>query len=292
MSVANAVNDSGSELSQWFSTYGLITAERILEKYKIRLHHDELLNAIKNPNSVYYQLLQLPLKNVYNGIILQQARDYQIYGQKLLIDYLLSGETAKSEEAPGGQTRDNLESERQSLLVIGEAFQQEESAHNRIIAESQKSLIQQVGEWQKTLRIIAQKIANRFALEEQLIIQVVTILWEQKGKKNNLDNNAHYWSKIEAKLEQTLSSELRNSIIEQISPVFDFVNRMIDSLEPFNEQISQIGIRLRQYRTDFYELILRINELIQLLPGYHYDATKSRENKEAISFDDDIGSEV
>jgi hypothetical protein len=39
-----------NELSSWMSTYGLITAERILERYKIRLQHEELASAMKNPS--------------------------------------------------------------------------------------------------------------------------------------------------------------------------------------------------------------------------------------------------
>ena len=83
-----------NELSQWFSTYGVITAERILGNYKINLAHTDLVGAIKSPFSFYHRLLQVPLKNVLNGIVLQQANDYHIYAQKLFIDYLLSGESA------------------------------------------------------------------------------------------------------------------------------------------------------------------------------------------------------
>ena len=42
-----------NELSIWLSTYGLITAERILERFQIHLHHEDLLSAIKNPKSFY-----------------------------------------------------------------------------------------------------------------------------------------------------------------------------------------------------------------------------------------------
>ena len=89
------------DLSTWFSTYGILTAERVLERFNIRLRYDELLTAVKNPMSVYYMLLRVPIKNVFNGIILQQAHDYQVYAQKLFVDYGLSEETMQSEESPG-----------------------------------------------------------------------------------------------------------------------------------------------------------------------------------------------
>src|SRR5580704_2455101 len=95
---------TADELSQWYSTYGVITAERILSTYQIALSQSDLLVAVKSPFSFYHQLLQVPLKNVLNGIVLQQANDYHVYAQKLFIDYLLSGESGKPPEAQGAQT--------------------------------------------------------------------------------------------------------------------------------------------------------------------------------------------
>ena len=86
-----------NDISQWFSTYGVITAERILGRYQIQLPQTELVAAVKNPFSFYHKLVELPIRNVLNGIVLQQANDYHIYVQKLYIDYLLSGETSKDE---------------------------------------------------------------------------------------------------------------------------------------------------------------------------------------------------
>src|SRR5947209_7982025 len=90
-----------TEIAAWCSTYGLVTAQRLLELYKIKLDPDDLKQALKMPSSFYHGLLKIPMRNVFTGIIWQQARDYQIYAQKLFIDYLLSGETNKEEETPG-----------------------------------------------------------------------------------------------------------------------------------------------------------------------------------------------
>ena len=121
--------------SQWFSTYGVITAERILGTYHIILAQTDLLAGIKNPHSFYHQMVQIPLKNVLNGIILQQANDYHIYVQKLFIDYLLSGESAKSEESQGAHTRESLESERKQLVSLGEEFNKKQLAHDSLIGK-------------------------------------------------------------------------------------------------------------------------------------------------------------
>ena len=78
-----AENLTDNEFSKWFSTYGLITSQRILGHYKIKLTVEELIPAIKTANSFYHILVKIPLKNVLNGIILQQANDYHVYVQKL-----------------------------------------------------------------------------------------------------------------------------------------------------------------------------------------------------------------
>src|SRR5690606_37160436 len=101
---------------------GVITAERMLNRYQIRLQSTELLIAIKSPVSFYHRLLQVPLRNVLNGIIMQQAYDYHVYAQKLFIDYLLSGESGKDEEAQGALTRDAIENERKQLVILGGEF--------------------------------------------------------------------------------------------------------------------------------------------------------------------------
>lgn len=130
-----------NELSGWFSTYGLLTAERILERFNIKLEHQELANAIKDPLNLYYQLLRIPLKNVFNGIILAQAEDYRNYAQKIFVDYLISGVGVENEDSPGASTREALEAERVELVRLGEMFEQQEYIQQQLIAESQATLI-------------------------------------------------------------------------------------------------------------------------------------------------------
>lgn len=128
--------------SGWFSTYGLLTAERILGRYNIHLKHDELVKVVKDTSSIYYQLLRAPLKHVFNGIILTQALDYQTYAQKLFVDYLMSGEDAKEKGSPGSAVREDLEQQRLVLVEMGAAFREIELAHTRLIAETQSALIE------------------------------------------------------------------------------------------------------------------------------------------------------
>ena len=148
------------ELSAWCSTYGLLTARRILERFKINLDDSELIAALNNPESVYYQMLRVPLKNVFNGIILQQVNDYHVYSQKLMVDYLLSGEADKPETAQGADTREDLENERLKLMELGEAINKEEQVHHRVIAQSQAELITISKTMQSSLTEVAKKVGK------------------------------------------------------------------------------------------------------------------------------------
>lgn len=210
--------------SVWFSTYGFLTAQRILERFNVHLAHDELASAIQDPRSVYFQLLRVPLKNVFNGIILQQARDYQIYAQKLFVDYLLSGEEGKEETSPGAMTREDLEVLRKNLIVMETEFREQERMHQILIAESQSFLISVSRDLKQLLKRVED---NPFALDADLSI--------------------------------------------------------------FIERSEMMNINLRNYRSQFYNMILRVTELLTLLPDYKIDEAKVNENRESLQFDALIG---
>ena len=210
-----------TDWSTWFSTYGLLTSERILERFNIILPHDELINSVKDPFSIYFQLLRVPLKNVFNGIIYQQAHDYQIYAQKLFVDYLLSGEDAKEKDSPGAATREELDMERIKLIEMGEAFWKLEEAHQLLIAESQARLVD-------------------------------------------------------------LSQDLMALSLEP---------QKIESMAEYIERTEDININMRSYRSQFYNLILRITELLKLMSDYHIDQEKMAANQVALEFDALIGGE-
>lgn len=131
-----------SDYQSWFSTYGVLTANRILERLNIQLSHEELVSALQQPEHPYFPLLYLPLKNIFNGIIFQQAYDYQVYIQKLFIDYRLSSEYAKDPELPGQSTRDDLNEMFNELLDLCKKLSDHKITHYRVISESQAWLIQ------------------------------------------------------------------------------------------------------------------------------------------------------
>lgn len=142
-----------SDNSSESTTYSVLTADRALRSLNIHLKNDKLLEAIKDPNNPYFQLLRVPMQNVFNGIILQQATDYQIYSQKLFVDYLLSGEGNKDENSPGADARDQLEQHRLELVSMGESFAALELEHKKLISSSQGYLKESAKSIKSTLEL-------------------------------------------------------------------------------------------------------------------------------------------
>lgn len=285
-----------TDLSMWFSTYGLLTSGRILERFNIKLESDELLIAIKDPFNLYHQLLIIPLKNVFNGIILQQAHDYQVYAQKLFVDYLLSGESGKSADSPGANTREDLEQERLRLMDLGEAFNEQELAHQHLIAESQAKSIQVARELQSALQHVAGKIgqlllAQDIRKENDVVLRAIrsAMIHYTQNNDETLMAGSLFWTKIADVLDITLDEIL----LQKMTPVLDIFRdpgeKIADILATYLEQTQDIGISMRNYRSEFYNISLRVTEFLNLLPDYHIDQAKLEENRSSLYFDSHIG---
>ena len=285
-----------NELSNWFSTYGVITAERILGTYNISMPQTELLVAIKSPFSFYHQLLQVPLKNVLNGIVLQQANDYHIYSQKLFIDYLLSGESAKGEEAQGALTRDSLENERKQLVTLGEEFHKIQLAHESLISSSQASLIKIVKEWkvamESGIRLANSTLKNNdFDIKKSVTRQAVNhaLIHCDLVNSQSADNKYLFIDKLNAVLKVQLTTEIQEKLLNNLSELIDLTMSFNSKITTFNERTTEMNEQSHSYRTQFYETILRVTELISLLPEYKIDPVQDAINREPLYFDKTIG---
>lgn len=284
-----------NDLSMWLSTYGLITVERLLERYKIKLSHDDLLNALKKPHTFYHQLLRLPLRNVFNGIIFQQARDYQVYGQKLYIDYLLSGESGKSDTSPGAQTRETLNAEREKLVAMGESFHQEELKQDKLIAQSQSMLIKHAANWNEALLRVAKEISdelrrNRINQSNEQIKQAVLSLLAHHDF-DHPEPDAAYWQSVAAQLGLTLNTEIKAVFIEKIAQLNRFNRDTDEAAQAFSHRITEMSHTLKRYREEFKAAIIKANELLIQLPDYKINPVQTEINREELHFDASIGDQ-
>jgi len=288
---------SENDLSQWFSTYGLITAERILGKYQIRLAHDELLTAIKTPASFYHRLLHVPLKNVLNGIVLEQANDYHIYVQKIFIDYLLSGESSKDEEAQGASTRDALEDERQKLVTLGEEYHAKKNEHDSLIANSQASLIEITQEWKAALEHAISSVhatlkntghdVNKSKIRKAINYTLISC----ELTPTQLEKNQYIMvEQMNENLNISLDADLKKKITDDLLDLLTIVAGFDENMSTFIEHTNVMNEQANSYRTQFYETILRVLELIKLLPDYKLNPEQDLVNREPLYFDKSIGA--
>lgn len=130
-----------NDLLDLSSTYAFLTADRILDRFGLALTQEKLTEAMRTPRSVYFQLLLVPFKNIINGIIYQQAYDYQVYLQKVFVDYLVSGSGNEDKEAPGATVREDLDENRLKLIALSEQFDKDGLAHKTLINQSQAKLL-------------------------------------------------------------------------------------------------------------------------------------------------------
>lgn len=284
------------DLSSWFSTYGILTAERVLERFSIRLQYDELVTAVKNPMSVYYMLLRIPLKNVFNGIILQQAHDYQVYAQKLFIDFGLSEETMQSEESPGAATRESLADTKKQLIELNTSFRELEFAHQKLISESQRRLIDVSKILQTSLQIVSKTMEqtlrrNAILKTDEEIQRAVRAAMVHYNKRDAemLSEGSSFWCKLAEVLNITTDVSLREKLAAALTPFQDPRDEIESILSTYLTQAEDLAIESRGFRIQFYELILRATELLKLLPSYRPDQIKEAENRESLQFDSLIG---
>lgn len=290
--------ENGDEVGHWFSTYGLITAQRILGYYRIELPQDMIAAAVKIPASFYHRILQVPLRNVLNGIVLQQAYDYNVYAQKIFIDYLLSPECASPDTAPGANIRGTLEEERKRLVDLGEQFHNLEIEHANVIADSQKVLFQISDKWHKAMDEAMKKLGG--------ILKPLGKELKPSEIKKSI-NHALSFSKFHEEGSQVvhyLFIEKMNELLQLVT-IKDVKTEMEDSLKPlvaisleFDEQLSDYYEKIKEmhqravtYRKQFYETILRTLEQIQLLPEYKIDPVQDQINRETLLFDKSIGED-
>ncbi|KGP62311.1 hypothetical protein EP47_01665 [Legionella norrlandica] len=288
-----------AELNQWFSTYGVITAERILEKYSIVLSHDELLEAINTPFSFYRHLLQVPLKNVLNGIVLQQASDYHIYAQKLFIDYLLSGESSKEPGTQGAGTRESLENERQQLVQLGEEFHALELEQDSLIASSQAKLMKIGHDWNAKLEIALSKLNAMYKninpdIKKSSIRKTLNkaLISSALVKSPSQSDQYQFIDKLNRLLNVASTEEFKKTLLTNLSELFQIIELLDTNLDDFIERTNTMGQQAKSFRTQFYEAILRITELIKLLPEYKIDSEQDSINRESLYFDKTIGEKI
>ena len=279
------------ELSNWLSTYGLITVQKIVERYGIKIAPDDLIRSLHQHDSLVYRLVQVPLKNVFNGLILQQVKDYEVYAQKLYIDYLLSGQNNKEESL----VQADLETTRESLVQLGESFQDEEIQHEKLIADCQAVLIQYSQQINQSVLAVAKQIKAAFQAkglliqEERVLVQGIYGMLSDLDVNNPLPEQHDAWRRLDQLLGQSFDLSLRPLIRDAVKSLGQMSADTESELSLLTARSKEVELHLKAYRSEFIALIKRVNELLSLVSDYHPDRQQMTKNQEELQFNSHLG---
>lgn len=277
---------------QWLPTYRLVTVERILGHYNMRLSEKDMIVALNKPETFFYKLLKLPLINVMTGLIRQQAYDLQVYAQKLYVDYLLSGETVKPESSPGGLTREELETNRLELVASSKSFHELEYTHNKQIASCQRLVVNALKSWRKALdkaKKNIQALAKKHGIQwttdqvEALLLSLFANL-----PIDTIDEDP---KQVLPYLESSDSKDMErivSAFCEHLKPLKAEAKTLIQETQALEEEACSLRQQMRQFRKTFEENIVTTNELLRVLPDYLMDQDQDEMNREAIQLDTQV----
>lgn len=166
------------------STYGLFTADRILQKFGIKLTPDVLKAHIKNPHTFYHRLMRLPALLTFNEIIHEQGSDRQAYVQQRMINYIYSPEAAKSEDEPGAEYRQQLENQRQALIQLNKHFEAVIKEQQALDYQTTQLLKEKASAWHTIARDLSKQISSTLrqegnTLSEQFENELAKLLAEE-----------------------------------------------------------------------------------------------------------------
>jgi len=97
-----------------------------------------------------------------------------------------------------------------------------------------------------------------------------------------------------------LISESQAYLIERVKQFNDLLHELDilnddetfkEKTHEFEQRSDEMSITFRNYRNQFYNLILSMTERLTNLPDYHFDAAHAAKQREPLFFDKEIGGE-
>ena len=183
-------------------TYNILMAQNILSTFNLALSNTQLVEALTTTKSIYYWLINLPMQNNLNAIIVSQIKSYKIFCQKRLIDFFIlsipseadSPEGANEYQIPGSVSDliDELKNLQQSTREI-------EKAHYEQIYHTQAYLIAYVRQQVIQSGHFYGYYTPAFYRETEGILQDVL------GVKKELIEYREQWHQLAIKVANTLN---------------------------------------------------------------------------------------
>jgi hypothetical protein len=278
-------------VSEFLSTYQWVTVGQLLEGYGFKLPDTCVLDILREKSSFYYQMLRIPVMNVLNGIIIDQTKAYQIFIQKLFVDYLVSGE-ADVEETIGSETRAALEIARQQMVELSEKFEETESIREKLIVESQRELIAWIEEFKGAIKLI------RIALMDEL--------YKQTGEQTNISMSTCYslftdahgfeiqekaWNRFAQGAKVNLTQEIKATLQDHVDSIYALETPFNHFLEKYVGRVSGLRAELNLFRKQFYHDIAHVQNLLVQLSSFKFNEASDKKERARLAFDSGIGAD-
>jgi hypothetical protein len=282
-------NIKEDEVESYLTTYQWVTVGQLLEGYGLKLSDTSVLLMLRKKTAFYFQLLRIPVMNVLNGIIIDQTKAYRIYVQKMFVEYLVSGQ-ADVEETIGSETRAALEKARVHMLEIGSLFDESIKAHEALIIETQRTLIQWSKQFKATLTTIGKAWMSEIHQQTGLTLSItMPMLYDLFVDADGFEASDAAWKRFESHYKQPFPSTLKNTLQTQ----FKQLNALQDQFKAFiaahEDPVLQLQISLNQHRSQFYDEIIQVQNLLMLLPGFDLNPVYNTQERASLNFDTHIG---
>lgn len=136
-------------MSDMSSTYGVLTAQRILQNHHIELSQAELLQAVSQPDNRFYPVLHCSFDLIYAQLILDQAHTYLVVAQQTIVDILLNRQqktgsldedSESSESVSGEEAQVHLVALQKELQDLNQQESDEKFFLQELVAETQDTI--------------------------------------------------------------------------------------------------------------------------------------------------------
>ena len=287
------------------SSYGLMTAERILERFELSLSPPELQKALAAP-SFYRELLELPSRNLYNGILYQQAATRLLYIKKRLMEETLSPEYLQlcqsqaldemEEENSFSQFKEFIDERREALLALNQDFKATKLAHDTSIAQSQALLKALAAAWKLELYRVTDALRGKLAekMEVEAADFVVT-----RAKARDLFHALYlegvdsatdaFWEKAEAGFGYALTLEERQEVLAALAAFRQFLPEEGFELSEYQAKAEETQTLFDSYRATFGQFMLELVEKLSNFSGKATPASEAEEDLSALFSDYELG---
>ncbi|OGV25806.1 MAG: hypothetical protein A3F18_05705 [Legionellales bacterium RIFCSPHIGHO2_12_FULL_37_14] len=276
-------------VEQVLSTYQWVTVGQLLETYGIKLPEAYVIELLNKKTSFFYLMLKVPAINVLCGIIVDQVKTYQIFIQKLFVEYLVSG-ADDVEESMGSETRKQIEAARKGMLILGGAFEELELDRETLILDSQRKLQAWmnnfIGSIKQTRLDLQVKINS--VTQEEVKISLVDLYHLYVDADNFSvveDAKTRFWKAINVESTSELEQILQTSIYK-IKNTEEALNQILTS---YHDKADQLRERLIQMRKKFYTAIEGVQALLNQVPGFKVDEVEDARNRSNLIFDTKLG---